>query len=95
MWVTGGKSEELLILQKNLHNNLSFSKEKNTFNLHITLGRIRQMEFRRMNTEETPIIDKEIYLNFKVNAIQIMESRPKKGGLEYIILENCNLGQKD
>ena len=58
---------------------------------HITLGRIRAWEWRKIEPEERPEINEEINLSFEVNSIEIMESVLKKSGPEYIILETCNL----
>lgn len=63
------------------------------FNLspHITLGRIKTWEFRQIEPEERPEVNEEIDLSFEVNSIEIMESRLKRGGPEYTILESCPL----
>jgi len=63
------------------------------FNLtpHITLGRIKTWEFRRMEPEERPEINEDINLNFEVNSIEIMESQLKRNGPDYTILESCPL----
>lgn len=97
VWIEGEKSEELGKLQKELENAL-FSvsikelkePENRPYTPHITLGRIRQLEFRQIEPEERPEIDEEINLNFEVNSIEVMESHLKRGGAEYIVLETCN-----
>ncbi len=63
------------------------------FNIHphITLARIRTWQFRQMEEEERPEINEEIDLSFEVDSIEIMESRLKRGGPEYAILESCPL----
>ena len=96
IWVEGEKSEELTILQNDLSKRLvnpgaSFGTERKTFRPHITLGRIRQWEFRRIEPEERPEINEDISLGFEVNSIEVMESRLKRGGSEYTILESCPL----
>lgn len=60
------------------------------FNLtpHITLGRIKTWDFRRLEPEERPEINEDIDLNFEVNSIEIMKSRLKREGPEYTILES-------
>ena len=63
------------------------TKEKN-FIPHITLARLKQMEFRRM--EETPEINEDIDINIFVDSIEIMESYLKKSGPEYIILKSIS-----
>ena len=63
------------------------------FNLpsHITLGRIKAWEFRKIEPEERPIVDEEINLTFEVNSIEVMDSQLKKGGPTYTILESFPL----
>ena len=60
---------------------------------HITLGRIKTWQFKQIDPEERPEIKKEIDLTFKVKSIEIMESRLKRGGLEYIVLESIPLSK--
>ncbi len=93
VWVEGEKSIQLGNLQRNLESSL-FSLIKKTENEnrpykpHITLGRIRQWQFRQIDPEERPVIEEEISLSFEVNSIEIMESKLKKGGPEYFVLES-------
>ena len=63
------------------------------FNIHphITLGRIKTWEFRRLEPEERPEINEDIDLSFEVNSIDVMESELKKTGPYYVILESCPL----
>lgn len=58
---------------------------------HITLGRIRTWDWRRIEPEERPQIEEDIDLSFDVSSIDVMESRLKRGGPEYIILESFPL----
>ncbi len=102
VWAEGEKSSELGRIQKDLENSLfppiSLAKENLTLEVkpyipHITLGRIKQWEFRRIEPEERPEINEEIDLNFEVNSIEIMESQLKRSGPEYIILESFPLSK--
>lgn len=101
VWVEGEKSEELGKLQKYLENSLStasiggLKSEIRPYSAHITLGRIRTWEFRRMEPEERPEINEDIDLSFEVNSIEVMESKLKRGGPEYTVLESALLGQID
>jgi len=102
VWVEGEKSEELGKLQKDLENSLFTASIKSLeesevrpYTPHITLGRIRQWEFRQIEPEERPEIEEEISLNFEVNSIEVMESELKRGGAEYTILESLLLTEKD
>lgn len=100
VWVGGEKSEELGKLQKDLENALVLSpeiqkemKENRSFSPHITLGRLKQFEFRAIEPEERPQINEEINLIFEVNSIEIMESNLKKHGPEYSIMESFPLNK--
>ncbi|MDD2697080.1 MAG: RNA 2',3'-cyclic phosphodiesterase [Candidatus Pacebacteria bacterium] len=93
VWVEGEKSKELGSLQGDLENSLLTPMIKNSGNEnrpyapHITLGRIKTWEFRKLEIEERPQINEEINLNFNVNSIEVMESQLKRGGPEYTVLE--------
>jgi len=94
VWVEGEKSEGMGKLQNNLENSLlatPFKGPKNDvrpYAPHITLGRIKTWEFRKIEPEERPEMNEEINLNFEVNSIDVMESELKRGGPEYTILES-------
>lgn len=89
VWATGPVSEELNRLCGDLQSLLG--AEKRPYSLHITLGRIRSWDFKRINPEERPIIKEDIALNFVVNSIEVMESRLKPTGAEYTILNSWQL----
>ena len=95
VWVTGEKSEILLNLKENLEKslveNVRFSSENREFSSHLTLGRIKTWLWRRMESEERPEIEREIDLNFEVNSIEVMESKMRRTGAEYSILESVKL----
>lgn len=90
IWATGEKSEEFTALKNDLDKLLSVS-EGRQFVPHITLGRIRQWEWRRIEPEDSPEIEENINLNFLVESVEIMESVLKRGGAEYNIIESINL----
>jgi len=58
---------------------------------HITLARIRTWEWRKIEPEERPDIAENLDLSFEVASFEVMESRLKKGGPEYTILESFSL----
>jgi 2'-5' RNA ligase len=99
IWVEGEKNENLKKLQKDLENSLAGlspeteNRRKDGFIPHITLGRLRQWEFKKIEPEERPEVNEDIDLSFEVNSIEIMESNLKRGGPEYIILESHELGR--
>lgn len=95
VWVEGEKSVELGKLQKYLEESLFSSSikelgepEARPYTPHITLGRIKTWEWRRIESEEKPEVNEDISLSFEVNSIEVMESELKKTGPEYTILES-------
>ena len=84
-------------MQRDLNNALSDlspdikSEREKDYIPHITLGRLKQWEFRAIEPEERPEVNEEIDLSFEVSFIDIMESRLKRGGAEYAILESIPL----
>ncbi len=102
VWAEGEKSEKFAKLQTDLEKNLleNFTPHRpaesgtgagRDFRPHITLGRIKTWEWRRMESEERPKINEEIFLFFNVNSIEVMESELKHGGPKYTILESISL----
>lgn len=93
VWAEGQESQELADLQNGLENSILGGRERKAkpFSPHITLGRMKTWEFRKLDPEERPDINEQISFNFEVNSIEVMESRLKRGGPEYIVLESCPL----
>jgi len=95
VWVEGEKSEELGKIQGELEEKLTSSvrlkSENRSYAPHITLGRIKSWEWQKIEPEERPEVNEEIDLSFEVNSIEVMESKLRQGGPEYIILESCPL----
>ncbi|MDD4661707.1 MAG: RNA 2',3'-cyclic phosphodiesterase [Candidatus Pacebacteria bacterium] len=94
VWVFGEKNETLENIRRNIKKAiLGTEKETESFKPHVTLGRITQWQFKKINQEEIPDINSEIPIDFEttVESIEIMESELKKGGAEYIILKRINL----
>lgn len=58
---------------------------------HITLARISQWGWRKINPEDRPDVSEKINLKFKVNSVEVMESFLKKGGSEYRVLKSFKL----
>lgn len=97
VWVEGEESEALGKLQKDLENSLSGLSDELTngkskgYSPHITLGRIKTWDFKRLEPEERPEINEKINLSFGVSSIEVMESELKRTGPEYTILESWPL----
>jgi len=62
-------------------------KELN-FSPHITLGRIRAWEFRKIEPTEVPQVDEDINLTFEVNSIEVIESVLRRTGPNYTVLQS-------
>jgi|TARA_Y100000310_G_scaffold329325_1_gene398937 2'-5' RNA ligase len=90
IWAIGKSSKELLLLQKDLMNALGYQKE-HPLSLHITLARLKEWELRQMEPEELPLVQEELDLEIPVSAIDIMESKLKRGGAEYTIVKSMPL----
>ncbi len=98
IWVTGEKSEALGKLQTELQASLLSPWIKDPTRIeskasspHITLGRVRKWEFKKINPEERPQVEESFLLNFRVKTIKIVESELKKTGPEYTILDSFSL----
>ena len=94
VWANGKKSPELAALQSDLNDKLAqLSMSDNKFTPHITLGRIVQWQFNRIEPEERPDINISLPLSFSVESIDVMESNLKRGGAQYTVLESFPLKQ--
>ncbi len=92
VWVNGEKSAELGSLQADLEKELlNVRQPDNAFSPHITLGRIVQWQFNRIEIEERPDIFKDISISLPVESIDIMESELGRGGAEYAVLKSISL----
>ncbi len=100
IWVKVEKNPDLINLQKELKNSIfknSLSEkfklelEKEDFFPHITLARIKTYHLRQM--EEIPEIKEKINLKFKVNFVEIMESKLKREGPQYFVLQRFPLSK--
>lgn len=94
IWVNLKKSENLKELKKNLDKKLKeagFRTEERKFIPHITLARIKRWEFKAVELEDRVEINENLNLTFKVNSIQLMESKLKRGGPIYEVLSSESL----
>ncbi len=98
VWVEGVKNEILegikTGLEKGLLNSRTcsfFRPEKRSFTPHITLGRIKEWLWRRIELEERPEVNEDIDLSFEVTAIDLMESKLTSRGAQYTILDSIKL----
>ncbi len=96
IWAQGEKSQELANLQADLEESIYKnpgykykSREIQPHKPHITLARIKQWDFRRL--EEIPPIEESINLDFEASSFDLMESYLKRGGAKYEVLESFRL----
>ena len=96
IWVQGEKINELTSLKQDLEKSLTnsginFASENREFHPHITLARLKQWEWQKIDPTERPEINEDISLDFEVKSVEIMESKLKRGGAEYTVLESIKL----
>jgi len=95
VWLSGEKSKELSALKRDLENQLSesirFKPEVRTFRPHITLAKVKTLEWRTIDPEERPEINENVDFKISVESIEVMESVLKKSGPEYLIIESHQL----
>lgn len=98
VWVEGEKLDELADLKEDLQEclleEIKFRPDGQGFTPHITLARISEWEFRKIEPEERPEIEENIDLTFTVESIEVMESELKRGGPVYEILESHTLNNE-
>lgn len=98
IWLEGEKNLELAKLKDDLENSLLDSaqsgfnrRETRAFQPHITLARIRQWEWQKINPQ--PQIEKQVDLSFEAGSMGVMESQLLRSGAEYTVLESVELGK--
>lgn len=95
VWVHAEKTPSLILLQKDISKATSqmLDLEKWPFTPHLTLARLRQFEFQRLEPEEWPLIEEDISVSFPVKSFEIMESNLRRDGAEYAVLQSFPLAQ--
>ena len=86
IWLTTEKNKDLENLAK------KFDEKK--FLGHITLARIKEWAFKKIEIEERPSVIQEIKREISVKSIELMESVLKKTGYEYRIIKSFNFYSK-
>jgi 2'-5' RNA ligase len=90
VWVTGQASEELKNLVEKIEKELGiFVSSKKEFRPHITLGKIRKNKWDEL--PEKPTIQKDFPLTVSVESVDVMASNFEGDGMEYTIIESCEL----
>ena len=97
IWAVGDRSQEFTLLRDDLEKSLlasphiHFPQEKRAFTPHITLGRMRLWEWQQIEPEERPEVAEELDMEWQVESVEVMESKLKRGGAEYTIIESVFL----
>lgn len=95
IWLEIEKNKELTELANELKEKFAEKGigkfEQKSFSPHITLARIKSWQWKQIEPEERPNIEKEINLEFEVNSVEIMESQLKRNGAEYLEMESALL----
>ncbi len=83
-----GESREISSLNKKverklLSSGINYTPDERGFTPHVTLGRIRSWEWKRLPLFEIPLLEEGIEISFPVNSFDLMESELKKGGAVY------------
>jgi RNA 2',3'-cyclic 3'-phosphodiesterase len=79
------------IKRKVLQDGILRKDDKKSFSPHITLARIKTWQWKRIEPEERPHIERTLNREYQVKSIELMESKLKRGGAEYKTLESFNL----
>ncbi len=87
------ESKDLIFLEEDIRVRTSSLKpvSNNDFIPHITLARINLWDYRKMEIEEIPDVNMDIALSFKVESFELMESKVKKGKINYKKIESFKL----
>lgn len=97
IWAVGPTPKEFMSLQKDIEKTFSastvlhFVPEKRPYALHLTLARLNGFELQTMEQDELPIIDEEVAWEVPADSFEVMESKLKRGGAEYIIVQSFSL----
>lgn len=95
IWAGSQEVPQAVLLKKDLENalfeSIKFKIDKNIFNAHITLARIKEWEWRAIEPEERPEVAENIDLTFTVESVEIMESELTREGPRYTIVESHQL----
>ena len=90
IWLAGKVNEELKHLVEKIEKELGiFSSPRKEFRPHITLGKIKKNKWDELPSK--PEINKEFPLLVSVESVDVMASDFESEGMEYTIIESCEL----
>jgi RNA 2',3'-cyclic 3'-phosphodiesterase len=90
IWATGEDNNSLTELKNNLDREFLISgRDRKIFVPHITLGRIKRGEWKKL--EKEPQIKKEFLFSVPVSSVELFESKFEKGKRIYYVMETFAL----
>lgn len=98
VWVAIAKNPALAQLAKEIkakmvERSILERPDKRPFQGHITLGRIRQWQWKNINPEERPNIEQDIDISFTAKSVELMESKLRRDGAEYGVVQLISLNK--
>ena len=93
LWAIGETTESLRNLKEDIAKALD-QQQEHSFSLHITLARLREWEFQRVDPEERPHIKEDISVTIPISSVDIMESKLNRSGATYSTFRSFPLFQK-
>ena len=99
IWLELEKNSQLANLAHDLQEaalktSILCDRDERGFSGHITLARLKEWAFKRIEPEERPDINQDFSAKILVNSIELMESVLKRAGPEYIVVQSFPLVKK-
>lgn len=97
IWARVGESEGLSALHKDITLKLNdlpvdIHVQRPQLSAHITLCRFNSISLQKWHNDELPSVAEEVNISFPVESIYLMESKLRRGGPEYFVLQSFLLG---
>lgn len=97
IWADIAENNELQKLYKEVSRELTelpffVHSQRPRFSPHITLCRFNSISIRKWHGEELPQINEDVSISFPVESIHLMESKLRRSGPEYFVLQSFTLG---
>ena len=95
IWAGGQEVKEAVLLKKDLedalYETIKFKIDNIKFTPHITLARIKEWEWRAIESEERTEVNEAMDSIFTVESIEVMESELTRLGPRYVVVESFQL----
>ncbi len=88
------ESEPMKLLKKEIDKVLSlglacnYSPDEREFSPHVTLGRVKSFQYKKIPLEEIPLIEEFLDLSLTAESFELMESKLKRSGPNYEIIKS-------